>query len=130
MLVWNEIEDAHDLFARLPDRFKGTEPLGGHCRLMSAVHRIIKRGIEPIHLEPNRLTMALLGAFKRVGGRVEHWVATACFQWQQILVWASTEAVRRSCLAKPLAVLTQSALTTRRTKAFFFAQKVNGRNAP
>ena len=79
---------------------------------------------------PNKLSDAMTGAFKAMGGRVANSAETRHAQWQQYAVCPAHAVVRRSLAAsiKPMVVTPLRAV--RRVKAFFVSQKVNGRNAP
>ena len=79
---------------------------------------------------PNKLSDAMTGAFKAMGGCVANSAETRYVQWQQYAVCVVQAVVRRSLAAsiKPMVVTPLRAV--RRVKAFFFSQKVNGHNAP
>jgi len=93
--------------------------------------RIIRRyTVEYIEFEPTKLSMAMIGAFKAMGGRVAQCAETSYAQWQQFVVCASQAVARRSRADWVRPILAAPVTAVRRVKAFFVAQKVNGRNAP
>ena len=74
--------------------------------------------------------MAMLGAFKGMGGRLAQCAETSYAQWQQFVVCASQAVARRTRVDWVLSISAKPLMAVRRAKAFFVAQKVNGRNAP
>lgn len=109
---------------------EGHEGLGAYEGYLCAVNRILLQEREQLTFIPNKLSAAMIGAFKAMGGSVVDSVETGYAQWQQYAGCAMQAVARRSLAtrAKPLAVTLILAL--RRVKAFFISQKVNGRNAP
>ena len=79
---------------------------------------------------PNKLSAAMIGAFKAMGGRVANSAETSYAQWQQYVVCALQAIARRSRTASAKPLLVTPIRAVRRVKAFFVSQKVNGRNAP
>jgi hypothetical protein len=99
-------------------------------RYLCSVNRIILRDGERFDFLPNKLSAAMIGAFKAMCGRAVVTVETCYAQWQQYVDCAMRAVARRSrqALAQPLSVT--PIRPVRRAKAFFVSQKVNGRNAP
>ena len=97
---------------------------------LCCVSRVIMRNHERLVFLPNKLSDAMTGAFKAMGGRVANSAETLYAQWHQYAICTAQAVVRRSLAAaiKPMVVTPLQAV--RRVKAFFFSQKVNGRNAP
>lgn len=129
MLVWEVPDPSQNVFSR-GIAAEGGGLAGGHGSYFSSVNRIILRENEQFFLVPNKLSMAILGAFKGLGGRVAHCAETSYAQWQQFVICASQAATRRTHVERALPLLARPAMAVRRAKAFFIAQKVNGRNAP
>ena len=129
MLVWKDAGGMPNIFslAAVPD---GREGLSAYESYFSSVNRIILRDSARYEFVPNKLSAAMIGAFKAMGGRVVDSIETSYAQWQQYVVCAMQTVARRSraAAAKPLTVTPVRAV--RRVKAFFVSQKVNGRNAP
>ena len=130
MLVWE-----------MPDRpqnicLRGSAPVGdsvwnAYEGYLSAYSRIIRRHtVEYIDFEPTKLSMAMVGAFKAMGGRVAQCAETSYAQWQQFVVCAAQAVARRSRSDRVRPILAAPVTAVRRVKAFFVAQKVSGRNAP
>ena len=129
MLVWDDREGAPNIFA-----MDGAGAIQAARSVYESyrcsVNRIILRDGERFDFLPNKLSAAMIGAFKAMCGRAVVAVETRYAQWQQYVVCA-TQAVAKRCRevsAQPLSVSTVRPL--RRAKAFFVSQKVNGRNAP
>ena len=129
MLVWDDREGAPNIFA-----MNGVGA-NRHGRSVSesywcSVNRIILRDGERFDFLPNKLSAAMIGAFKAMCGRSVVAVETGYAQWQQYMVCAKQAVAKRSrqVSAQPSSVSTVRSL--RRAKAFFVSQKVNGRNAP
>lgn len=115
---------------------QGFEPAGDDVRnayesYRCAVNRILRRqSMEYIDFVPTKLSMAMLGAFKAMGGRVAQCAETSYAQWQQFVVCASQAVARRTRFDWVQPILVMPVMAVRRVKAFFVSQKVNGRNAP
>ena len=97
---------------------------------MGSVNRIILRESERFIFLPNKLSAAMIGAFKAMGGRVADSVETSYAQWQQYAVCTVQAVARRSRAASTKPMVVTPIRAVRRVKAFFVSQKVNGRNAP
>lgn len=130
MLVWDMPDGPQNVSLR------GCAPAGdgvvtAYEGYLSVFSRIIRRHtVEYIDFEPTKLSMAMIGAFKAMGGRVALCAETSYAQWQQFVVCASQAVARRSRADWVRPVLAAPVTAVRRVKAFFVAQKVNGRNAP
>lgn len=130
MLVWDMPDGPQNVFLR------GCAPAGdgvwnAYESYLSVFNRIIRRhAVEYIEFEPTKLSMAMIGAFKAMGGRVAQCVETSYAQWQQFVVCASQAVARRSRADRDRPILAAPVTAVRRVKAFFVSQKVNGRNAP
>jgi hypothetical protein len=130
MLVWDMPDGPQNVSLR------GCAPAGAgvgtaYEGYLSVYSRIIRRHtVEYIDFEPTKLSMAMIGAFKAMGGRVAVCAETSYAQWQQFVVCASQAVARRSRSEWVRPVLAVPVTAVRRVKAFFVAQKVNGRNAP
>jgi hypothetical protein len=129
MLVWDEPCSMPNVFAVVG----ATERRFGFCAYescRSSANRIIRRDRDRFDFVPNKLSAALIGAFRAVSGRVLDCIETSYAQWQQYVVCAMQAVARRSraTTAKPPTVTPTRAI--RRVKAFFVSQKVNCRNAP
>lgn len=99
----------------------------------SQVAGIILRNVQPvtvITVVPYKLSAAMIGAFKAMGGRVESSAETSYAQWQQYSVCAAQAIYRYLSPAAPRPRLSVKTRAVRRVSAFFVSQKVNGRNAP
>lgn len=129
MLVWDMPEVPQNVFTR-GIAAEGEGLLSRYGHYFSSANRIILRGSEQFCFVPNKLSMAILGAFKGLGGRVARCAETSYAQWRQFVVCASQVAERRTRFERVLSLLARPAMAVRRAKAFFIAQKVNGRNAP
>lgn len=129
MLVWKEAGGMPNIFS-VAGATEGREGLSAYESYFSSVNRIILRDSERYVFVPNKLSAAMIGAFKAMGGRVVDSIETSYAQWQQYVVCAMQAVARRSraATARPLTVTPVRAI--RRVKAFFVSQKVNGRNAP
>lgn len=130
MLVWDMPDGPQNV------SLQGSAPAGegvvtAYEGYLSVYSRIIRRHtVEYIDFEPTKLSMAMIGAFKAMGGRVALCAETSYAQWQQFVVCASQALARRSRSDWVRPVLAAPVTAARRVKAFFVAQKVNGRNAP
>jgi hypothetical protein len=130
MLVWDMPDGPQNVALR------GCAPAGdgvwtAYEGYLSVYSRIIRRHtVEYIDFEPTKLSMAMIGAFKAMGGRVALCAETSYAQWQQFVVCASQAVARRSRADWVRPILAAPVTAVRRVKAFFVAQKVNGRNAP
>jgi hypothetical protein len=129
MLVWEEHCGMPKIFA-VAGVTDGRQGLSAYESYFSSVNRIIMRDSARYEFVPNKLSAAMIGAFKAMGGRVVDSIEISYAQWQQYVVCAMQTVARRSraATAKPLTVTLVRAV--RRVKAFFVSQKVNGRNAP
>ena len=129
MLVWDDREGAPNIFA-----MNGVGAIRDACSVyesyLCSVNRIILRDGERFDFLPNKLSAAMIGAFKAMCGRAVVAVETRYAQWQQYVVCATQAVAKRSreVSAQHLSVSTVRPL--RRAKAFFVSQKVNGRIAP
>ncbi len=132
MLVLNEPGDisTNILAVAVAGVTEGLVGLGTYASYRSAVGRIILRNRGLFEFVPNKLSAAMIGAFKAICGRVTDAIEASYAQWQQYAICAMQAEARRSrtATAKPLAVTPVRAV--RRVKSFFVSQKVNGRNAP
>jgi len=129
MLVWDAPEGTPNIFTMdgaglIGDARSACE--GGLC----SVNRIILGESERFIFLPNNLSAAMIGAFKAMGGRVANSVETRYSQWQQYAVCVVQAVSRRSRAASAKRMLATPTRAVRRVKAFFVAQKANGRNAP
>ena len=97
---------------------------------LSYVSRVIMRNHEQFIILPNKLSDAMLGAFKAMGDRIANSAETCHAQWQQYAVCTAQAVVRRSLEASIKPMVMTPLRAVRRMKAFFVSQKVNGRNAP
>lgn len=129
MLVWEEHCGMPNILAGAGVT-EGRQGLSAYESYFNSVNRIILRDSARYEFVPNKLSAAMIGAFKAMGGRVVDSIETSYAQWQQYVVCAMQAVARRSRAAtvKPLTV--RPARAVRRVKAFFVSQKVNGRNAP
>ena len=120
MLVWD------DLGARASQDVRNAYE--GYLRIVNS--RPLGES-ERLDFEPNKLSAAMIGAFKAMRGPVVDAVETCYAQWQQYVVCALQAVARRSreASARPVAA-SAPVRSVRRVKAFFISQKVNGRNAP
>ena len=129
MLVWDSPQGTPNIFmmggAGLSD--DGRSAYEGY---LCSVTRIILRDSERFIFLPNKLSAAMLGAFKAMGGRVAKSAETSYAQWQQYAVCAVQTVTRRSRATSAKPTLAIPIRAARRVKAFFVSQKVNGRNAP
>jgi hypothetical protein len=129
MSVWDEPREMPNIFAvaGVTERRIG---LCAYESYFSSVNRNILRNSERFDFVPNKLSAAMNGAYRAMGGRVVDSIETSYAQWQQYVVCAMQAVARRSRAAtvRPLTVTPVGAV--RRVKAFFVSQKVNGRNAP
>lgn len=129
MLVWDDRDGAPNIFAM---NGVGANRHGRSVyeSYLCSVNRIILRDGERFDFLPNKLSAAMIGAFKAMCGRSVVAVEAGYAQWQQYMVCAKQAVAKRSrqVSAQPLSVSTVRPL--RRAKAFFVSQKVNGRNAP
>lgn len=129
MLVWDDREGALSIFA-MSSVGANQDARSVYESYLCSVNRIILRDGERFDFLPNRLSAAMIGAFKAMCGRAVVAVETRFAQGQQYVVCATQAVAKRSrqVSAQPLSVSTVRPL--RRAKAFFVSQKVNGRNAP
>ncbi|MFZ2988618.1 hypothetical protein [Ideonella sp.] len=129
MLVWDAPQGTPNIFAMDGAGLRG-EARSAYEGCLYSVRRIIMRGSERFILLQNKLSAAMIGAFKAMGGRVANSVETSYAQWRQYAV-CDVQAVAlrsRATSAKPM--LATPIQAVRRVKAFFVSQKVNRRNAP
>ncbi len=129
MLVWDAAGETPNIFT-VAGASRGHVGLYAYEDYGCSVNRIILRDCEQFAFIPNKLSAAMIGAFKAMGGRVVDSAETSYAQWQQYVVCAVQAVARHSRAttakyqaAAPIRVL-------RRVKAFFVSQKVDGRNAP
>lgn len=129
MLVWDDRDGVPNILA-MSGVGANQDAHSVYERYLCSVNRIILRDGERFDFLPNKLSAAMIGAFKAMCGRAVVAVETRFAQWQQYVVCATQAVAKRSreVSAQPLSVSTVRPL--RRAKAFFVAQKVNGRNAP
>lgn len=129
MLVWNECEGAPNVSA-MAGVSANRDACSAYQSHLCSVNRIILRNGEQFDFLPNKLSAAMIGAFKAMCGRAVVTVETCYAQWQQYVGCAMQAVAKRSrqALVQPLSVT--SVRPVRRMKAFFVSQKVNGRNAP
>lgn len=129
MLVWEESGGMPNIFA-VAGLTEGRAGLSAYESHFSAVNRIILRHRERVEFVPTKLSAAMIGAFRAMGGHVADSIETRYARWQQYVVCAMQAVARRARAAtvKPLTVTPVRAV--RHVKAFFVSQKVNGRNAP
>lgn len=129
MLVLDAPQGTPNIFTMDGRGLSGEAP-GAYEGYLCSVNRIILRESERFIFLPNKLSAAMIGAFKAMGGRVANSVETSYAQWQQYAVCAVQAVARRAraVSAKPMVVTPIRAF--RRVKAFFVSQKVDGRNAP
>lgn len=129
MLVWDAPHGAPNIFTMDGARLSG-DPRSAYEGYLPSVNRIILRESESFFFLPNKLSTAMIGAFKAMCGRVEDSVETSYTQWQQYAVCAVQCVARRSRATSAKPMLATAIRAFRRVKAFFVSQKVNGRNAP
>ena len=130
MLVWDMPDGPQNISLR-GCALAGDGVWSAYEGYLCAVNRIIRRHtVEYIEFEPTKLSMAMIGAFKAMGGRVAQCAETSYAQWQQFVVCASQAVARRSRSDWVRPILAAPVKAVRRVKAFFVSQKVNGRNAP
>lgn len=129
MLVWDAAGKTPKIFT-VAGASKGQVGLYAYDGYGCSVNRILMRDSEQFAFIPNKLSAAMIGAFKAMGGRVVDSAETSYAQWQQYVVCAVQTVARRlrATTAKFQAVAPIRVL--RRAKAFFVSQKVDGRNAP
>lgn len=129
MLVWDDREGAPSSLA-MSCVGANQDVRSVYESYRCSVNRIILRDGERFDLLPNKLSAAMIGAFKAMCGRAVVAVETCYAQWQQYAGCAMRAMGKRSrqALTPPLSVTPFRPV--RRAKAFFVSQKVNGRNAP
>lgn len=129
MLVWDEAEGSPNVFT-MSGVSSGRDVRSFYDCYLCSVNRTILRDGERFDFLPNKLSAAMIGAFKAMCGRAVVAVETCYAQWQQYVGCAMRAVVKRSrqALTQPLSVT--PVRPVRRAKAFFVSQKVNGRNAP
>jgi hypothetical protein len=129
MLVW-VMPDGPKSVSLLPSTPAGDGVWNAFESYLSALNKIIRQHLVGcIEFEPTRLSMAMIGAFRPVGGRVTQCEETSCLQWQQFVICTSPAVGRRSRADWVRPILTAPVASVRRVKAFFVSQKFNGRNA-
>lgn len=129
MLVWDAPQGTPNIFA-MAGAGLSSDARSAYEGHLCCVNRSILRESERFIFLPNKLSAAMIGAFKAMGGRVVHSVETSYAQWQQYAVCAVHAVARRSRAASATPMLVTPIRAVRRVKAFFVSQKVNGRNAP
>jgi len=129
MLVWDEPEGGPNVLT-MSGVCSRRDVRSFYDRYLCSVNRIILRDGERFDFLPNKLSAAMIGAFKAMCGRAVVAVETCYAQWQQYVVCATQAVAKlsRQASAQSLSVLPIRPL--RRAKAFFVSHKVNGRNAP
>lgn len=129
MLVWDAAGETPNIF-KVAGVSEGRVGLYAYDGYFGSVNRILMRDSEQFTFVPSKLSAAMIGAFKAMGGRVVGSAETSYAQWQQYVVCAVQAVARRSraTTAKFQAVAPIRVL--RRVKAFFVSHKVDGRNAP
>lgn len=114
MLVWEALQGTQNVFTMSG---AGLNSLFGES--------------ERYFFSPNKLSAAMIGAFKAVRGhRVANSVETSYAQWRQYMGCAVQGAARRSRAASTKLMVMRPIRAVCRMKAFFVSQKVDGRNAP
>ncbi len=129
MLVWDTPQGTPNIFTMDGPGLSG-DARSAYEGYLCSVNRIILRESARFIFLPNKLSAAMIGAFKAMAGRVEDSVETSYAQWQQYAVCAAQAVARRSRATSAKPMLATPIRAVRRVKAFFVAQKVNGRNAP
>jgi hypothetical protein len=129
MLVWDAPQGTPKIFT-IAGAGLSSDARSAYEGYLCSVNRIILRESERFTFLPNKLSAAMIGAFKSMGGRVADSVETSYAQWQQYAVCAVQAVARRSRAASPKPMVVTPIGVVRRVKAFFVSQKVNGRNAP
>ena len=129
MLVWDAPLGTANIFTMVGAGL-GSDVRNAYESYLCSVNRIILRDSERFMFVPNKLSAAMIGAFKAMGGRVANSAETSYAQWQQYAVCAVQAIARRSRAASAKPLLVTPIRAVRRVKAFFVSQKVNGRNAP
>ena len=129
MLVWDVPQGTPNMFTNVGAGL-GSDVRNAYENYLCSVNRIILRDSERFLFVPNKLSAAMIGAFKAMGGRVANSAEISYAQWQQYVVCAMQGIARRSRAASTNPSLVAPIRAVRRVKAFFVAQKVNGRNAP
>ena len=129
MLVWDAPQGTPNIFT-IAGAGLGSAARSVYEGYLCSVNRIILRESEQFIFLPNKLSAAMIGAFKAMGGRVADSVETSYAQWQQYAVCTVQAVARRSRAASTKPMVVTPIRAVRRVKAFFVSQKVNGRNAP
>ena len=129
MLVWDAPQGTPNIFTMGAAGLSG-DACSNYEDYLCSANRIVLRESERFVFLPNKLSAAMIGAFKAMGGRVANSVETSYGQWQQYAVCALQAVARRSRAASAAPVVANPIQAVRRVKAFFVSQKVNGRNAP
>jgi len=129
MLVWDASQGTPNIFT-MAGAGLSSNACSAYEGYLCSVNRIILRESERFIFLPNKLSAAMIGAFKAMGDRVANSVETSYARWQQYLVCAVQAVTRRSRAASAKPMVGTSIRAVRRVKAFFVSQKVNGRNAP
>ena len=129
MLVWDAPQGTPNIFT-IAGAGLGSDARSVYEGYLCSVNRIILRESERFIFLPNKLSAAMIGAFKAMGGRVADSVETSYAQWQQYAVCTVQAVARRSSAASTKPMVVTPIRAVRRVKAFFVSQKVNGRNAP
>ena len=129
MLVWDAPQGTPNIFTMVGAGL-GSNVRNAYEGYLCSVNRILLRESEQFIFLPNKLSAAMIGAFKAMGGRVANCVETSYAQWQQYTVCAVQAVARRSRATSAKPMLATPIRAVRRVKAFFVSQKVNGRNAP
>lgn len=129
MLVWDDLEGMPNNFA-MAGVSASLDARSAYEGYLCSVNRIILRDSERFDFLPNKLSAAMIGAFKAMCGRVMDAVENRYAQWQQYVVCAVQAVALRSRAASGKPLVETPIRAVRRVKAFFVSQKVNGRNAP
>ena len=129
MLVWDAAGKTPDIFT-VAGASEGRFGLHAYDGYFGSVNRIILRDCEQFAFIPNKLSAAMIGAFKAMGGRVVDSAETSYAQWQQYVVCAVQAVARRSRATTAMFQAVAPIRVLRRVEPFFVSQKVDGRNAP
>jgi hypothetical protein len=129
MLVWDARQGTPNIFT-MDGAGLSDDARSAYEGYLCSVNRFILRESERFIFLPNRLSAAMIGAFKAMGGRVAGSVETSYAQWQQYAVCTLQCVARRSRATSAKPMLATAIRAVRRAKAFFVSQKVNGHNAP
>lgn len=93
MLVWDVPQGTPNMFTNVGAGL-GSDVRNAYENYLCSVNRIILRDSERFLFVPNKLSAAMIGAFKAMGGRVANSAEISYAQWQQYVVCA-VQAIAR-----------------------------------